>query len=151
MATNFDKDVSAFGVPLHNPFYSSKEALCRFNLYNLSIKVKDPAIIADLVPKPLEYMGPTIHVSANRVQEFKTSLASYISHMAWNEIEIQIPTTYNKKYYLYCSEVFTDNVGIVIPDRHQMAGRRYSTDRHGRRRTGQWRRLRATPSFAAVC
>ena len=117
MANIIERDIASFGVPVHNPPYQNRELWCRFDLAKLEIKVKHPHVIADLVPRPLEYIGETIYVSANKVQEFKGSFASYASDTEWNEIVIQIPSKYQKIYYYYCCEIFVNNFAVLSVDR----------------------------------
>ncbi len=117
MVNIIDTDTSELGVPIHNPPYKSKELWCRFDLVKLEVTVAQPGVIADLVPRPLEYVGQKIYISANKVREFKGSFAWYASDMRWNEILVQIPCMYGRTHYYYSSEMFVDNFAIVSADR----------------------------------
>ena len=112
-----DTNIKPFGVPVHNPPYRSKKLSCRFNLVKLDIDVVNTEIIHDIIPKPLEWVGTNIFISANKVVDYQGYFASYIKDSQWNEILIQIPVQYNKTFYYYNCEIFTTHFGIISCDR----------------------------------
>lgn len=139
MTNIIDTEINACGVPVHNPPYKSKNLWCRFNLVKLDLTVQKPWIIADIIPKPLEWIGNNVYISANKVQDYKGFFAAYVEDEEWNEILIQVPVQYKKTFYYYNCEIFTTHFGIVSGDREMYGFPKIPADIHIQRDTEQFK------------
>lgn len=109
-----DKKFKYYGMPVHNPLCGFDEYHFRSEAIHISLQVKNPEVIANIVPAPLIYNNNEITFGLNSVKELGGDL---VNEPLWDELAIRIPVTYNAKPKTFICEIYTSTIFNTLDDR----------------------------------
>jgi acetoacetate decarboxylase len=110
-----DKDFRYYSMPIHNPLYKQRRISHRGDIVRIPYTVKNPEVLAAIIPEPLVYNDDKIIIDVNMIKDTVSGFPDKFK--VWIEFGMKMLVTYKGEPKTYMVELYANNMDILFIDR----------------------------------
>ncbi len=110
-----DKDFRYYSMPIHSPLFEQRRLAHRGDIVRITCSVRNPEVIAGIIPEPLVYADDKVHFDVNMIKEMVQGFPEGFA--LWTEFGVKMTVTFNGEPKTYLCELYADNLDVLFIDR----------------------------------